>query len=302
MNNVVPGLTPEQRVDYMIDHCAKINAYLKESPPVVLTAKQRVAVMICARQALHCKECASLGRACLYPGTAFKVLHELPHEPKFPMNNDKEDSNVASTLLGFVHSVVHHESKFDSDWYHAALQALDETKLVPGSYQGDSRRSLLCSLFCEIVIFASVSQSIQIAFLSMERKTPPLPTLQEMDDDEAVVKRSLLDMSKLLKKGAVIRQDPSMCFAYALLYKDFDRDLLEEHVSEFVSRHVLSNFVTYLLPFAGYGFVPHDVHFLWQYLNCFMYHIDVRCCCVLVVMHLLSHTLTTYSHTVAHLL
>ena len=272
MKNIAVGLTPEERVGNMTTHCAKINAYLLESPPVVLTAKQRCAVMICARQALHCKGCASLGsNACLHPGTTFKVLSELKHEPQFPLV-DNEDPKVASTLLGFVHSIVHHESKFDSDWYHAALQALDETKLVPDSYQGDSRLSLLCSLFCEIVIFASVSHSIQMTFLSLDRKTPPLPTLEEMD---GAVKRSLLDVSKLLKKGAVIRQDPSIGFAYVVLYSDFDRDLLEMHVDKFVSRHVLSFFVTSLLPFAGFGFVPHYVYFLWEYLNCFMYHIDV---------------------------
>jgi hypothetical protein len=183
------------------------------------------------------------------------VIGELQHEPEFPLQDAQSQAAVGRTLKTLIHALIHQQSKIDErEWYEKTIEALDATKLVPDSFKGESRRSLLCSLFSEVVVLTTMSHAIHIIFLAMGREIPPLPTLGDMEH----LSPSLLDTSSLLREGVKIRDDPSVCTAPFVFYTDFDPNLLEKVTSP-EERAYLSMMLRRMPPFIAMGFSPHDM-------------------------------------------
>jgi hypothetical protein len=259
------GITPAQRVVDLNACAAKLNQYLIETNGVVLSGKLRWAVMQCARDALvKCKGCASLGQdVCLAPGSVFDVIADIDHDPDFPL---PQQAKATETLKTLVHTLIHHQTQLDDEWYQKTIKALGKTNLVPGSAQGESRRSLLCSLLAEVVLLTTMSHATHIIFLAIGREIPPLPAF----DDMKHLKPSLLDISSLLREGANIREDLSLCAASFVLYKDLD-PLLLERVASPEECVYLSKMLKRFPPALPMGFAPHDMFMMGLFRNGFLF-------------------------------
>jgi hypothetical protein len=251
----IQPLTPSQRVDDLKAAAHQFSKCLIETPGVVLTAELRWAVAVCARDALvDCPGCCTLGGhdVCLLPGASFRVIADLNHKPSFPVRVSSEAEDV---LRNLVHAVVNHQSKTDSKWHDGTVKAIGGLKFVPDKFAGESRISLLHSLFCEAVALTCVSHSTSISFLALGQETPPLPVLEDMKDSP---KPLMLDMTTILRKGRGLRRDPLVGFIPHVEFNDFEPRLLRERFPADFVKSLQANFKMFA-PMFGVSFSPQDL-------------------------------------------
>jgi hypothetical protein len=144
-------------------------------------------------------------------------------------------------------------------WYGQTIKALEDLNLVPDAYQGESRQSLLHSLFSEIVALTCVSHACRICFLAMKRNVPSLPCREELKDSPAP---RLLDMTTLLKPGAALYRSSSFVgFTPALRGKDLDPVKTQQAFSQEDYQAFLRT-LDPKRPWGGLTLSPQDVIFL----------------------------------------
>ncbi|CAB9499776.1 expressed unknown protein [Seminavis robusta] len=207
-----------------LEECAiKFKDHLIDTSGVALTAILRLAVAQCARDAVYCKECAKeLPRdACLRPGTKIygKVAAIHHSVPRLEGVSDQAEQ----VIVTIVHTMVNHQGRMDKDWYDDSLEAISKVGLVPESVQQQEKRHcLVISAFAEIMCIATMSHGINMAFLTMGRPVPRLPSQDEILGGTAHGQGPLLlDWSTILKKAPT--QDLSVAFAYHFKQGDIDK-------------------------------------------------------------------------------
>lgn len=234
----------------------KFGQHLVNTAGMVLTGPQRLAVAKAAREALTCKGCASLGGVCIHPGMAMEAIRDVKHDSTVDLD---------PILLNLVYTVVNHQSMLDDEWYHKTIQALEGTKLVGDEVQGDTRRNLVRSLFCETVLLAAASHAINMTFVILGRDPPPLPSAGDMKE---APNPTMVDVTTFLKPGRAVIENLSICGAPYVLYKDME-------FGDFVSKHehkLLSEFMREEPPYVACGFAPKDMVFTCcDLVDCYLY-------------------------------
>lgn len=239
---------------------------LGEKPRAVLTSELRWAVAKCARDALmDCEGCSGLPQdACLRDN--FQGIADLEHSefPAVVLEGNTSAAaalspEVASTLLNLVHAVVNHQTKANNaEWYGKTMEALDATGLVPQSFRGVSRGSMLASLYAEVVAVATTSHSLHVEFLALQREVPPLPSPEDVVREKNQ-QSSTLDLTSTFREGAKIRQDEASGFAPYFLPEDLDEEKAEQ--ASALSAETLDALKTSLIPMIptlGLCFSPTD--------------------------------------------
>lgn len=263
---MVQPRTADERFEALAEFAGKFNQHLLATPGIVLNGKLRLAVAIAARDALFCQGCAELRQdACLYHGVAYAAIGDLEHGA-FPMN-EAFSAPVCSALLELIHAVINHQSKLDATWYTNTIKALDNLCLIDKHYTGQSRRSLLCSLYCEVVTVSMLSHAVHIVCVATGRPAFPLPAF---DDFIEPLKPTMRDITTLFRKGRMIRQDEVRGFAPYFLAGDLDPHHVDEYLGDGVYRQ-LKGSLTLLLPFLGLGFAPLELLLLEDLCKLHMY-------------------------------
>ena len=212
------------RVDAIHDYTSSFREHLIQSPGAVLTATLRLAVVHCAREAPSCESCAHQlpHEVCLRPGTKrYDVIEKIKHScPKLSGNVPE---SVKKVLVAIVHSIVNHQGRLDRGWYESVIEIIFKTEgILPVKEKDDEyqRQYLAYVAFSEILLLTAMVHCMNMAYLVMGRKLPPLPTLDEMKAEPMLV-----DWAALLKREP--RQNASVSFARYNYPGDYNQRSLE---------------------------------------------------------------------------
>lgn len=171
----------------------------------------------------------------------------------------KASLEVESVLTNLVHTVINHQSKVDAMWYDNTIKALDNLKLIPDQFVGDTKTALLQAMFSEILALSAMSNTINMTFLALGNDTPPLPTLKDIK--QAKQRPTMFDITSLLRKGRRLRSgdDPSIGFIPFVKYGDLDPALILDKIDDPEDFKKFSVAFDTEHPLFGVGFSFHDL-------------------------------------------
>lgn len=271
------GLSPEQRLENLQAFARKFNRYLIETPGMVLSGPLRWAVAVCARDALFCKGCATLGQnVCVR--NAYESIRDLKHPSDCPIKMTASTTSDCwtKTLQNLVHTIINHQTKVDESWYHHTMEALDnDLGLIHADREEESRRSLLASLYCEIVCVSLLSHSIHIMLLGTvgQEAVIPLPSLDDMKHAPAPL---MLDMTTIFRTRCcprrTLRQTQEMGFAPYFVYSDLDYRRASQILTPF-AMNFLKRREAQIVPYAALCMSPMDCAMLAELGSLFNYDI-----------------------------
>ena len=218
--------TAASRKQDLLDLAAKFNQHLCETPGTQLTAKQRLGIAICARDALlKCQGCRQHleNKVCLSPKTRFQKFcsTKIVHSPAFPApaSDDVEGLSISGKqqidlLQATVHALICHQANLNATWYDDTIQAMMDCNFLPNGTVSQYHSALV-----EVILVAVMSHGLHAAFLVLDMDTVPLPSFVDIEFAPPSLK---LDIDKMLKSGKKLRQHDWIVHAPFLLPHDLD--------------------------------------------------------------------------------
>lgn len=147
-----------------------------QQPGSVLSAKARLGIAYAARHALlNYKEQGSDKIATLSDHMAPELALALE-------GVDGGAPDAPKNITRFIYAVINQQHLLNKDWYLQTLRHLDETGLIPEKKSGKMRDYFLQTLFCEILLVATMSHSIHSLYLGLGQDPPKLPELESASD------------------------------------------------------------------------------------------------------------------------
>jgi hypothetical protein len=219
-----PPPTAVIREEDLVELARKFNKYLCEVPGTQLTASRRLGIAICARDALlRCEGCQKhlQDKICLHPHVRFQQFcgREIQHSPGFPSPSElvlsDEERQQDACLLNTVHALICHQSSLNDDWYDDTIQAMRDCNLL----FKESKITQYHSALIEIILVATMSHGIHMAFLVQGKEPVSLPKFEDIQFAPAPYQ---LNMENILKPGRKLRKYDWISHAPFVLFRDIN--------------------------------------------------------------------------------
>ena len=266
------GISAEERIDQLRGVAEEFNDFLKKSRGVVLSGRLRIAVAHCAREALLL---VGGGDNVPPPPCRHFRSHKTGGADAF-----RDETKIQSVLTKLVHEVVC-PNGLDQKWYQRTIRDLNDTTLVPRRFRKKDRQALVWSLYCEVVLLATVSHGLGVTFLALgddddDDKSVELPPVPNVDDDD-YTGPTYLHWWSMIHTDRTIRQDDKVAFTPFLKLSDLNLTAPE------IERRMADSTVSTLLGamdttsvWCGMVFSPEDLEFARYFVSVYCVDETVR--------------------------
>ena len=152
----------------------------------------------------------------------FDELHQVKHK-----NTCQDPPSYWETLQVLIHTIIHHQSRVDAEWYQLTIQALSNcTTLIPESYTGVVRQRLVATLFCEVLAVVVATHMHHVALVALGIPMHQFPSLPEASTHQDTPLPTFQDILSAGMLHATLdekfRHNPNVTHAPFVLAKDYN--------------------------------------------------------------------------------
>lgn len=177
------GQTYSERLASILELVERYHAKGIARAASVLPGRARVGVAHAARHAVF-------GCPCSQGIDDGLALNDYHHEvcPELvqafvTMDGVKADE-AAKAVTDLIHPMTNCQHRLDKDWYLGIMDLLDKTGLIPQEHEGEKRQYFLHTLYCEIVLVATMVHSMYTFCLTVGVDPPELPGMPNSQNDQ----------------------------------------------------------------------------------------------------------------------